>query len=345
MVKIKYLLMLAFLGLLIGCFQPGQTLEDIDAPKDLATDNEVEDSEATNDQTYETVTRQLYLLDANGYVAAQTIDLPQPETQAVAEQVVNYLIKGGPVTEVLPNGFSGVLPEGTEVLGLNLQENGTLTVDFSDDFTTYQATDEIKILEAMTYSLTQFSNIERIKLQVEGDDLEAMPVDGTPISQGYSRHKGINVTEAGAIDLLESDLMTMYYPSEHNQKRYYIPVTQYLEKGENVYETIVQALMDGPHLTNFSTVEVFDPQTMLVSQPQLQDDILHLEFNEYILDDVTEGIIADEVMETLVRSLTEHPDVEAVQVNVQNIETIFNENGEVYDEPVNLTTISAAEQA
>lgn len=342
--RLKWLLIFISPVFLFGCFKAGQTLEDIDLPQEFTDDESIDEANENYQPVSETVTRELYLIDSHGNVASQMLQLPKLESHAVAEQVLNYLIKDGPVTELLPNGFSAVLPADTEVLGLNLLDDGTLIVDVSEEFSNYEANEEIKIIEAMTFTLTQFPKVERIKLQVNGTSLETMPVNGTPIAQGYTREKGINVTEANAIDLLESELVTMYYPNEFNNNRYYVPVTQYIEKGNNLYQAVVQTLIDGPKFTNFTTIDVFDPQTMLVSEPRMKNDVLQLHFNEYILQDVANGIIADEVMETLVRTLTELPEVDAVEVNVQNIETIFNEHGEEYDKPVDLNMVSPSEK-
>lgn len=342
--RFKWLFLLILPVLLLGCFQGGQTLEEIDVPKEFTDDWSVDEVEKDYEQVSETVTRELYLIDSHGNVASQTLQLPKLESHAVAEQVLNYLIKDGPVTELLPNGFSAVLPAETEVLGLNLLDDGTLIVDVSEQFSNYEADEEIKIIEAMTYTLTQFPKVERIKLQVNGTSLDTMPVNGTPIAQGYTREKGINVTEENAVDLLESELVTIYYPNEFNHNRYYVPVTQYVEKNDNIYKTVVQTLIDGPIFKDFSTVDVFDSQTMLIDEPRVKGNVLQLYFNEYILQDVAKGIIADEVMETLVRTLTDMPEVDAVEVNVQNIETIFNEHGEIYDKPVDFNMISPSEK-
>src|SRR5699024_7611368 len=155
----------------------------------------------------------------------------------------------------------------------------------SEEFTNYQAQDEVKILEAMTFTLTQFANIDQIKLKINGSPVDDMPVNGTPIDQGYSRSKGINVLQTDTIDLFESDVVTLHYPTMYNDNRYYVPVTLYLEPSSNTYESVVETLISGPILNHFSMVDVFDPKTTLVSKPRVHDGVLQLEFNEFILDD------------------------------------------------------------
>src|SRR5690625_1611722 len=328
---------------LVGCFQGGQTLEEIDLPPDTS-DVGAADGLESETNSYETMARQLFLMDAQGFVVGQTFELPPPKSNAVAQQALEYLVKGGPVTELLPNGFTAVIPEDTEVLGLNLQEDGTLIVDLSEEFTNYQAQDEVKILEAMTFTLTQFDNIEQIKLKIKGSPVDEMPVNGTPVAQGYSRSNGINVLQTDTIDLFESEVFTLHYPTMYNDNRYYVPVTVYIDQSSNSYESVVKTLISGPKLNHFSTIDVFDPKTTLVNKPRVHDGVLQLEFNEFILDDIGQGIISDEVIETLVRTLTEFPEVEAVQVDVNNVETIMNERGEIYDQPVELDKILPSEK-
>src|SRR5699024_5670544 len=211
----------------------GIKTEENDEVNDDADEN-MEDS----DQTAETIPRELYLIDANGLVAAQTLELPAPESNEVATQVLEHLVKGGPVTPMLPNGFQAVLPEGTEVLGVNLQEDGTMIVDFSNEFEEYEAEEEVKIVESVTHTLTQFENVHQVQLRLNGHPLREMPVNGTPIGEGYSRAKGINVMNTD-LNIMNSQAVTMYYPAEHNESRYYVPVTQYVEdEEENQYISI-----------------------------------------------------------------------------------------------------------
>ncbi|MCM3400261.1 GerMN domain-containing protein [Oceanobacillus profundus] len=338
--------------ILSGCFQGEQSMEEMDPPPNAeAVDNleNISEEDVMNEENAEgevdpeeTVARQLFLIDANGMVAPQTIELPN--TKQVATQVVEYLVKGGPVTEMLPNGFQAVLPEGTEVLGINLQEDGTMIVDVSEEFKAYEAADELKILESITHTLTQFENVSKVKLWINGHPQTEMPVNGTPIGEGYSRTNGINIADTDTLDLLESRAVTMYYPSEHGENRYYVPVTQHIEvTEENEYSSIVQALIDGPgYKTN--VVHVFNPDTLLTNSPDLNDGILELVFSKDILQDSEQAVIADEVMETLVRTLTEQENVEAVDVKVEDVDQLVNENGEEYTEPVTKQAFTPTEK-
>jgi germination protein M len=344
--------------ILSGCFQGEQSLEEVDPPQgaeavdkmkeqDQVEQDKAVDKEEENDEQPEaqTVARQLFLIDANGMVASQTLEIPKSDTKEVAMQVLEYLVKDGPVTSLLPNGFRAVLPEGTEILGLNLQEDGTMIVDVSKEFKNYKAEDELLILEAMTHTLTQFDSVKDIQLRIEGNPQSEMPVNGTPINKGYSRTNGINIDDTNASDLVNSKAVTMYYPKEYNDSRYYVPVTQYInsKKTNDPFTSIVQTLIKGPGLAT-NVEHVFNSDAALTNKPKLKNGVLELEFNKQILKEADKPVIADDVMETLVRTLTEQQGVKAVNIKVEKVDELVNENGEAYTEPVTKQTFIPSEK-
>ncbi|WP_223818581.1 hypothetical protein, partial [Pseudomonas aeruginosa] len=62
------------------------------------------------------------------------------------------------------------------------------------------------------------------------------------------------------------------------------------------------------------------------------------------LKDETEGVIADEVMETIIKTVSALEEVEAVDVKVENKSTIVSESGVTYNRPVTLNDIKAEEK-
>jgi len=341
-------------SILVGCFQGEQTFEEIDVPEEttiieeddelaLEDEGELDVGEIEDElETEETVLRELYLIDADGLVVPQRMELPKTESAALT--TMQYMVKDGPVTELLPNGFQAVLPANTEILGMNLSEDGTLTIDLSEEFTNYEAKDEVKILEAITHTMTQFENIERIKLWINGEELSEMPVNGTPISSGYSTEKGINVFLDGKPNIHTSKAITVFYPKQYHEQFYHVPVTQYFDiEDEALYEKIIESVMNGPSF-GVDVAQVFNDGTKLMEKPVLEEGVLQLVFNSAILKDEAQGIIADEVMETIVKSVTAVEEVEAVDVKVEDQTTIVSESGTAYDRPVTLNDIRTEEK-
>ncbi|WP_058307202.1 GerMN domain-containing protein [Gracilibacillus massiliensis] len=366
----KYVgIVLLCLLLLVGCgvFEGEQTLDQIDAPPEDAEltddlENIPEESEETDEDQAEeeseegeeseeqdsvsstdSVTRTLYLLDQNGLVVPQQVQLPSPESKEVAKQVLEYLVQDGPVTSMLPSGFQAVLPAGTEIIDLNLEADGTLVVNVSDDFKTYQAEDEQKILESMTHTLTEFENVQRVKLWINGEEQNEMPVNGTPISEGYSRANGINVHQAQGIDLMESKATTLYFPMQGDEMVYFVPITQHvMMEDNNQHQAVVQALMEGPAF-DLPLQHFINTGSQLAASPEFNDGVLSLTFNENILTNSAKSMIADEVMQSIVLTLTEQEDVEAVEVNVENHQEVISESGQPYTEPVSREMVTPTE--
>lgn len=352
---IKFLTFIFILMILSGCFKGEQSNansinnlnNEDDYGENLNEENNNSDEDPSNDSEgaeQETARRDLYLFDVNGMVVAQSFELPLPESKEVASQVLQYLVKEGPVTELLPNGFQAVLPEGTEILGVNLQEDGSIIVDFSEEFKNYQAENESKILQAITYTLTQFDSIDRVYIRINGHPLTEMPIDGTPIEEGYSRAKGINYYFSDSLDLLNSETVTFYYPAEYNDRRYYVPITQHISISDNdFYTSVLRALIEGPGYEP-NVIHVFNTETSLLEPPELENGILQLVFNDRILLDYEQAIISDEVMETLARTFTGFQAVDAILVKVENTNVIMNEKGEEYIEPVTLENLFEGEK-
>ncbi|WP_431804665.1 GerMN domain-containing protein [Halobacillus andaensis] len=338
------------MGLLTGClFEGEQSLEEMDGPPE----EEAENTEVINDEGVEeegeeieeeseeeassTVERELYLQDSNGMIAPQTLELPASET--VAAQALEYLVKDGPVTELLPSGFQAVLPAGTQILGVNLKDDGTMIVDVSPEFEEYEAEQEEKILQAMTYTLTQFDGVERIKLWINGHEQETMPVSGTPISEGVSRSDGINIQESAVNDIVNSEPVTVYYPSQQDgQEAYHVPVTTRVASGDDLYTSVIQTLLSGPELGT-SLLQPFN-EAAEVKEAQLNDGVLEVSFNEAMLTGEETKALSEEALTSLVMSLTNMEDVESVQVKVEGVEEVLNEAGEVISEPVTLNDVT-----
>lgn len=330
---------------LSGCLKGEQALEEIDIPEDITVvdEDEIEEKEEEVEvlETDQLVERTLYVLDASGLVVPQSFDIPK--TAGAAFQALEYLVKDGPVTELLPNGFQAVLPAGTEILGTNLDDEGTLTIDVSANFKEYEAEDEIPMLEALTHTMTQFEEVDRIKLRIEGVDLTEMPVNGTPIENGYSKNHGINIFIDEQPSLKQSEMVTFYYPKQHNDNTYFVPVSTFINETDNIYEASVAKLLQGAPY-EVGALQVFNDEVSLMKEAVLNDGVLQLVFNEQILKSSEAPVIADEVMETLVRSLTDRELIDAIEVEVENVDTIENEAGEVYEEPVQVSDFGSMEK-
>ncbi len=327
--------------LLSGCglFGGEEEVKQMDPPKNEAVDetvakgenSETEATEATDQEeaTTETVKRDLYLIDNSGLVVPYTVDLPK--TDAAARQVLEYLVAGGPLNEIIPDGFRAVIPQDT-VVDVKL-EDGTITADFSKEFGTYNPEDEAKILQAITWTLTQFDNVNNVVISVNGYKLDEMPVNSTPIPTDLSRADGINIDNSGVVDITNSRPVTLYFYVQNEEAEYYVPVTKRIENtGDDRVSAVVNALIDGPNMSSNLISEIHQDVKLLGAK--VEDGNVTLDFNEAIFGSFNEKMISKHVINSLVLSLTEQPEVKSVAITVNGSEDVVTEDGKSLTEPV-----------
>lgn len=120
-------------------FQTDQAKTEIDPPQNVTFVKENKEEKQTakegkEEKQADTVMRELYLIDKNGYVVSQSI--PLPKNEGSAKQTLEYLVDGGPISNLMPNGFRAVLPADTSV-SVDIKD-GTAVVDFSNEFKNYK---------------------------------------------------------------------------------------------------------------------------------------------------------------------------------------------------------------
>jgi germination protein M len=331
--------------LLTGCglFGTEDAIQEIDPPQDVTyledgqaiqqTSKEGEKETTKEEQkATETVKRELYLIDKNGFVVPQTLELPK--TDAVAKQALEYLVENGPISEILPNGFRAVLPADTQVLSVNLKEDGTIIADFSPEFAHYKKEDEKKILEAITWTLTQFDNVKRVKIRINGHDQPVMPVNGTPIDGGVSREDGINIDTSDVVDITNTHPVTVYFLAQEEDQTYYVPVTRRVSnKEKDNIVAVVNELIKGPSYTSGLLTE-FQTDVKLLDKPKYEDGKVTLNFNEAIYGSQKKNVISEHVLNSLVLSLTEQEGVDSVAITVNGKADLVKEDGKSLAEPV-----------
>ncbi|WP_413379262.1 GerMN domain-containing protein [Alkalihalobacillus sp. 1P02AB] len=294
--------------------------------------NEEKDGDSPEDGVDEAVAdlveREVYLFDQNGLVVPQTIMVPK--NIEVLQQSLEYLVEGGPVTELLPSGFKAVLPPGTE-MNVNLKD-GVATANFSEEFREYDPNMEREIVEAITWTLTQFETVESVKIQINGYEQKVMPHQSTPIGEGVSRKDGINLETAGLVNLVNSESVTLYFLGDNGEYTYYVPVTRSVAIGlDNPYQVAVEELLSGP-LPNTSYHLLSDIRgATLLDEPIFQDGIVTLNFSEELLTGIETTAVSETVLNMLALTLTEQEGVEEVALLVEGNEEVMMESGEVVE--------------
>ncbi|MFV9511102.1 GerMN domain-containing protein [Tepidibacillus sp. LV47] len=316
------ILSLAFI-LLSGCgiFGPEETSKEIDPPPALDVKDNTgtldvttkENEEATTADQKEQVKFTIYFFDEKGDVVPYTMDIPKVE--GIGQEVLKYMTIGGPAEGKIPQGFKPVLPKGTKAT-MNVKADQKLAiVDFSKEFLSYEAksaADEKKILDAITWTLTEFPTIDQVEIRVNGYPLESMPTWKTPIVGPLSRADGINLELGNNIKIGQTTPVTLYFYRSTGNKEYLVPVTRMVQKTNDLAKATLEQLVIGPKVGSGLTSPIL-PSTKILDV-KLDRQVVIANFDEQILGPNHE--LTNRELDILVWSLTENTGAKSIQIKV-----------------------------
>lgn len=254
----------------------------------------------------------IYILDKNDYVSRVNIALKGEDSVALAKECLAYLTNGTDNANLIPNGFKPVVPAGTKVNGLVL-EDGNVKVDFSEELLSVSEAEEVKMVESIVYSLTGIEGIKSVTILVDGKILTRLPHSQeflpNPIDRSYGINKSYDVER-----IKGTTHTTLYYLSKYDGYYYYVPVTKVSNDSKEKIEVIIKELTSSP-VYETSLMSYLNSETTLQNY-QMLDDAMSLDFNNAILSDVTGDNILEEVTYAINLSIRDNYDVASVSYNV-----------------------------
>lgn len=259
----------------------------------------------------------IYLLDSNDYIARTTIAGCDCDTLETAKDLVQGLIIDGEKNNIIPNGFRPIIPSGTEVLDVTLEEK-ILTINFSKEILDITKDYEEKMIESIIYSLTSIEGINKVIIQVEGEVLSKLPISGKLLPALLDRSYGINKSY-NIVNTNNIESYTVYYVSNYNDNQYYVPVTKYINSNKkDKIKVIIDELSTSP-IYEANLMSYLDSNINLIDY-SLNDKVLSLNFNDYILNDNSTDKILEEVIYTIGLSVMDNFEVEEVSILANNEE-------------------------
>lgn len=288
----------------------------------IPTKKEVEFAETNLEYVYPNDLETVYLLDSNDYVARVLISASNDSIISKATSLIDALTIGGKKENVIPNGFRSIIPSGTKVIDIEL-EDGVLIINFSKDILDIDKKYEDKMIESLTYTLTSINGIDSIKLLVDGKELKKLPNSNkllpTFLDKSYGINKIYEITNVGNIDSY-----TVYFVNSVNDNKYYIPVTKYVNdyKQDKIRIIIDELASSFTYQSNLSSF--LNENTKLLNY-EVIDKQIKLNFNDMIFGDITNNDILEEVVYTICLSINDSIDIDSV-VFLANDREILKKN-------------------
>ena len=288
----------------------------------IPTKKEVEFAETNLEYVYPNDLETVYLLDSNDYVARVLISASNDSIISKATSLIDALTIGGKKENVIPNGFRSIIPSGTKVHDIEL-EDGVLVINFSKDILDIDKKYEDKMIESLAYTLTSINGIDSIKLLVDGKELKKLPNSNkllpTFLDKSYGINKIYEITNVGNIDSY-----TVYFVNSVNDNKYYIPVTKYVNdyKQDKIRIIIDELASSFTYQSNLSSF--LNENTKLLNY-EVIDKQIKLNFNDMIFSDITNNDILEEVVYTICLSINDSIDIDSV-VFLANDREILKKN-------------------
>ena len=254
----------------------------------------------------------IFLVDNMEYIARTTIVKNSDNTDDLIKEVIESLTIGSNKSNYIREGFKAVIPEGTKILDIKL-ENNILTINFSKEFLNVSQDTEEKMLEAIIYSLTEIESVKKIKILVEGKSLTNLPNSNKKIPGLLDKNYGINKIY-NLDSIKDTSKTTIYYLSKYNDYYYYVPVTKISNENLEKAEIIINELKTTP-IYHTNLISYLAASTNLTNYEILENSI-SLSFDNHLLAGIDDEDMLEEVKYAISLSIRDSYGIDEVIFNI-----------------------------
>lgn len=262
------------------------------------------------------VTGTVFLPDSYNMLAKTEVAINSKEIEVIATELMEVLIIGGVNEDRIPSGFKSLLPSDTKILSLKYQDR-LIKIDFSKELLNTNKETEEQIIEAIVYTLTGINGVDKIMIFVEGNVLTQLPQSKINLPSVLDRKFGIN-KQYEINSMKDINQVTIYYVNKNNDDYYYVPVTKYLNDDREKIKIVIDELSGNP-IYNTNLMSFLNSNVELISSEK-DNDLMLLNFNEYIYSDMEEKNVLEEVIYTISLSVCDNYQVNGVVINVADEE-------------------------
>ncbi len=209
-------------------------------------------------------------------------------------------------TELESYGLYPVLSENLKVLDVELNDN-VLTINFNDELYSSNALD---IIETLAFTMTDYSEVDTLEIQIEGENVSYLPNSDIPLS-ALSSNLGLNnFEETSSVTYLHNTVAAMIYQNKTiNGYNYYVPTTYRIDENASLLEQVY-------------TILSYIQSNINVLDASLNDSILTVELDSNILLD--NETIDKDLENLIVLSLTSLENIDDVDIIIdgQSVTTV-----------------------
>lgn len=226
-------------------------------------------------------------------------------------ELIHYMKQGS-------DDFEALLKENTQLDKVNI-ENGVMCLSFSE--LDYDQEKEVRVLEALIYSCTQFAKVERIQIKLNEQILKAMPIRQTPIHI-TSRAFGINHLQSNQLYLHEGEQITLYYVMKCKDKTYQCMQSIPINKSDD-YDEVLTLMFKNVNVSSHLVQPLAKYKLVMQKPSELKKGVLHLYLNKQVLNDAHQ--INEEILMYLKLNLKQFEKIKYISIHVNG--KVISEKG------------------
>ena len=250
----------------------------------------------------------VFLIDKNDYVSLVDVNIENKDLLKKISEIINILTIKNKADDKIPDNFRAMIPKNTKVNSLKLEE-GIVYIDFSKEFKNSE--DLEKVVESIVYSLTEIDEVKGVKITVENEAIN------NSYNKVLTRDIGIN-KEVDINNINDISKTTIYYLNVEDDIKYYTPVTKITnDKREKIAVIIDELKSSVAYQSNLSS---FLNSNAELEEYKIEENVMHLTFNDKIFDDFKSKNILEEVKYTIGKSIEDNYDIEEVVFYVEGEE-------------------------
>lgn len=254
----------------------------------------------------------IYLIDEKKYVSMVDMISSSSNVDTRIKEIISSLTIGSELNKNIPEGFNPIIPQGTILKDYSLQD-GLLKVNFSEHILKVTAEDEEKMIEALIFSLTTVSEVEKIMIFVEEERLLELPHSHKKLDLYLDRSFGVNKIY-DISTFYDTKMVTVYYLG--NKGDYYIPIS-HIVNDENDKIDIVITNLKTNSFNNSNLSSHLNYQVELMNYEFNENNII-MNFNNVLLDSVYDGKLKEEVKYAIYYSIHDTLGVDEVVFLVES---------------------------
>lgn len=257
----------------------------------------------------------IFLIDNANFVARSSIIKNSSELEEMIKDIIETLTKDSKKSSYIKDGFSSIIPKNTKLLDVSI-DNNIVTLNFSKELLDVSIDEEEKMIEAITYSLLEISDIKKICIKVDGEILSKLPNSKKKLPALLDKSYGINKLY-NFDSIKNTQKTTIYYLSKINDYYYYVPVTKVSNETKERVEIIINELKTTPiyHTNLISYLQA----SAEISNYELLEHSINLSFNNNLIANMKDEDILEEVKYSISLSIRDTYGIEQVIFNIPNV--------------------------